>query len=662
VNVRRLLVLLVLCVAVVPASSATASYPGAVGRIVFTSDRVASSTSEVYSSAPDGTDVRRLTWTEGFEQDPAWSPDGSRIAYESSDQGRFRVFVMNQDGSDQHKISPDTPYSTIDDWQPAWSPDGTQIAFASTRPTGNAWHLWVMNADGTNLHMLPTAFAQHPVWSPDGLRIAGDSGTGPLFVINADGTNERQLTTPSTDRYDESPDWSPDGTSLVFSERTLDGTSSALYATDVDGSGRRQLTSGAYSDYAPSWSPDGTGVVFNRRTVANGSFQLYTVGAGGGAAIQLLSSIRNDMGPSWGSSTVSPVASPPGAPQVRIFSPVDGGLYFPGATDGVFYSCSSAVSFVMQCTGSQHLGAVVDTSFAGLHQFSVTATDLEGRQTTETISYTVLDLTPPTITVHTPFDGATYDVGESATVEFACSDGIGGSGIFYCAGTRPNGVPVDTTRAGSFTFEVTALDNAHNFKTVTTTYRVVDPTPPSITIAVPANQRVYTQDQVVGADYTCTGRPDGSGVASCNGSVASGGAIDTATVGDHTFTVTTSDGSHHTATASVGYTVVYDFSGFFSPVAAPPMVNSRKAGEGIPLKFSLHGDRGSDVFAAGSPAWAACESPTATAASGALSYNASQARYTFLASTDKSWAGACKDLIVTLRDGTTHRARFAFGK
>ena len=89
-----------------------------------------------------------------------------------------------------------------------------------------------------------------------------------------------------------------------------------------------------------------------------------------------------------------------------------------------------------------------------------------------------------------------------------------------------------------------------------------------------------------------------------------------------------------------------------------------KAGESMPVKFSLHGNRGSDVMAAGSPTWVTCDSPPGSSApaAGTLSYNASADRYTFLVATDKSWIGTCRDLVVTLRDGTTHSARFAFGK
>jgi Tol biopolymer transport system component len=659
VNARRLLVLFVLCVALVPASSATASYPGAVGRIVFTSDRTASSTSEIYSAAADGTDVKRLTWNDEFEQEPAWSPDGSRIAYERTDQGRFHLYVMNHDGSDQHLVSPN-PSTSFDDTQPAWSPDGTQIAFSSTRPWGAAWHVWVMNADGTNLHQLPGDLSQDPVWSPDGSRIAGDAGNGPLYVIDADGTNQRRLTSPPSARYDTAPDWSPDGSSLVFAEYTGDGTSSSLRAINVDGSGEHQLT-GGYSDFGPSWSPDGAAIVFYRRASLSGAFQLYTIGAGGGSPTQLLSSYGDDMGPGWGSSTVSPEASPPDAPRIQIYSPRDNGVYFPGTTDPVYYGCFSDVSYVISCEGSQPFGATIDTSFAGVHHLAVTATDVEGRHATMTVSYTVLDFTPPTIDLRTPVNGGTYDLGANATVDYACSDGVGGSGVAYCAGTSPNGAPLDTSREGTFTFQVTALDDAHNFATTSATYSVIDRTPPSVTITTPADQAVYKQDQVVIADYACAG----ANLVSCSATVASGAPIDTSTVGDRTFTVTARKSGHNTTTVSRSYTVVYDFSGFSPPVVAFPTANAWKAGASVPLKFSLHGNRGVDIFAAASPAaWSPCGASTegATAASGTLSYNASIDRYTFLAGTDKSWTGTCKDLIVTLRDGTAHRARFVFEK
>jgi hypothetical protein len=505
----------------------------------------------------------------------------------------------------------------------------------------------------------------------------------------------------------------------------------------ADGTGERQLTPTASTDYEPSWSPDGTKILFTRDDA------LYTIGAAGGVATKLLSFGGSDGGPNWGSATTSP--PPPEAPQVQIFSPSDTGIYFPGKNDVVFYLCTSDFSPVVSCVGSQPSVSLLDTSSAGLHRFSVTATDAVGRQNTVTVIYTVLDFTPPTIALRAPTDGATYELGAKVTVDYDCSDGAGGSGIQYCGGTFPSGIPLDTSRLGSFPFQVFAMDGANNVATAsgtyrvvdsvppaitiktptdgvayglgdnvtvdytcadsgsgvrlcagtrpsgtqldtghlgsftfqvdasdvtgntattTTTYRVVDRTPPSIVITTPANGGTYTLGQVATADYSCADQPNGSGLASCIGDLVPGAFIDTSSVGSRTFTVGATDVAQNSATASSAYRVVYDFSGFSSPVAAFPTANPVKAGEGIPLKFSLHGNRGSDVLAAGSPTWTPCDSPagSSTAAAGTLSYNASLDRYTFLAATSKSWAGNCSDLTVTLRDGTTHQARFTFGK
>ncbi|MFL5952675.1 MAG: PxKF domain-containing protein [Gaiellaceae bacterium] len=522
-----------------------------------------------------------------------------------------------------------------------------------------------MDADGTNLRLLPGSLTQHPAWSPDGSRLAGDDGNGPLYVIDSDGTNQRLLTAPPPQHYDQSPDWSPDGTSLVFSERSFDGTQSALYEVGTDGSGLHQLTGGA-ADYRPSWSPAGSQIVFDRRTTT-GSFQLFVVGSDGGATSQLLSSARNDMEPRWGTSTVSPVVTPPTAPDIdiQIYNPINGGLYLPGTTERVLYRCNPGRPgiVIISCLGSQPLLESIDTSFAGPHQFTVTATDIEGRQATATVSYTVLDFTPPTIELRTPASAGDYDLGSSPTVDYGCSDGLG-SGVQLCSGTLPNGAPLDTSHPGTFAFEVATLDNANNFARTTVTYRIVDRTPPAVTISSPAEHAVYKQDQVVVSDYACTDVPNGSGIISCDGSVTNGAPIDTSTIGEHTVTVTASKAGHLTTTSSRSYTVIYDFTGFFSPIAAFPTTNRVKAGDGVPMKFSLRGDRGADILSSNSPSWTPCDAATAdsTPAAGSLSYNTSLSRYTFLANTDRSWAGSCKDLTATLRDGTTHRARFTFAR
>ena len=114
----------------------------------------------------------------------------------------------------------------------------------------------------------------------------------------------------------------------------------------------------------------------------------------------------------------------------------------------------------------------------------------------------------------------------------------------------------------------------------------------------------------------------------------------------------------------------YDFAGFFQPIDNLPTVNKAKAGTAIPVKFSLGGNQGLDIFAPGYPASSqvACDatSPgseieeTVTAGGSSLSYDAGADQYSYTWKTSKSWAGTCRMLVVKLNDGTTHYAVFSF--
>jgi hypothetical protein len=190
--------------------------------------------------------------------------------------------------------------------------------------------------------------------------------------------------------------------------------------------------------------------------------------------------------------------------------------------------------------------------------------------------------------------------------------------------------------------------------------------PASATITAGGNQ-VYTAtgyDQynnrfdVTGAT-TFSITPDGS----CTG------AICTATIpGLHT--VTGNDGGK-TATASLSV-VAYTFIGFFSPVNNLPVLNSVKAGQAIPVKFSLNGNQGLSIFATGYPTSATivCSSvapvdtveQTVTAGGSSLSYDPASDQYTYVWKTDKAWSNTCRQLVVKFKDGTYQRANFQFKK
>jgi hypothetical protein len=115
---------------------------------------------------------------------------------------------------------------------------------------------------------------------------------------------------------------------------------------------------------------------------------------------------------------------------------------------------------------------------------------------------------------------------------------------------------------------------------------------------------------------------------------------------------------------------VYQWSGFFQPVDNLPIVNTVKAGQAIPVKFSLGGNYGLNIFATGYPKvqTVTCSSgapidqieQTVTAVASSLSYDAASGRYGYTWKTDKAWAGSCRQLVLKLTDGTEHTAGFQF--
>jgi CSLREA domain-containing protein len=195
-----------------------------------------------------------------------------------------------------------------------------------------------------------------------------------------------------------------------------------------------------------------------------------------------------------------------------------------------------------------------------------------------------------------------------------------------------------------------------------------DMTAPAVTISAPLDGATFVKGQAVTADYSCQDEAGGSGLASCTGTVADGALIDTSTVGSHTFAVTGADVAGNSATATSTYNVVYDFSGFLQPVENLPMLNIAKAGSAIPVKFSLGGNQGLAIFAAGYPASSPipCDASepgtvieeTVAAGSSSLSYDATTGQYKYVWKTERAWKGTCRMLVVRFNDGAEHLAKF----
>jgi TolB protein len=205
----------------------------------------------IYVMNADGSGERRLTTSADVF--PAWSPDRSQITFARSGE----LWVMKPDGSAQSRLT-----SGANDGYPASSPDGTKIAFSSTDRSGGG--IFVMNPDGTAITKV-VADAMDPSWSPDGKKLAfmrDDNENAEVFVVNVNGTGEINLTNNAA--WDAAPAWSPDGKKIAFeSGRDSPKDDIDIYVMNADGTNPVQLAHDPAFDHAPAWSPDGKKLAFD---------------------------------------------------------------------------------------------------------------------------------------------------------------------------------------------------------------------------------------------------------------------------------------------------------------------------------------------------------------------------------------------------------------
>lgn len=248
--------------------------------------------------------ARRLFVDGRWATDPAPAPNGRKVAFVVTPYtGNTDLFIGSIDGAPFVRLTDGAPQ----DDQPAWSPDGSRIVFRRYSPAtpGAGSDVWVIDVEtrvATNLTSDQQGIGQgSPAWSPDGTRIAythTNGGTSHVWTMRPDGSDKRQVTTG--DVYDDQAAWSPDGTTLAFT-RSAAAIFGDIYLIGVDGGNARKLmrfVDLAFDQFAPAWSPDGQLIAFTSKH-EGGAYQVYTVWADGSKLARRTSGAMNKESPAW---------------------------------------------------------------------------------------------------------------------------------------------------------------------------------------------------------------------------------------------------------------------------------------------------------------------------------------------------------------------------
>jgi Tol biopolymer transport system component len=312
VALRRLQIVLALSVTmglVAVAAPAQATFPGTNGRIAFGSDRYGG-THNIFTMNPDGTHVRRLTSLtadQGAVLRESWSPDGSELVFEKRDAAvTFRdIYVMNADGSNLHQLFAES--ASYFDFDPTFSPDGGRVIFARCRTDFEACAIYTVKADGHGLTAITHFDVKHnvvdsrPEYSPDGTTIAFDSFNrggvqAAVYLMNPHGSGVRRITPTGLQALE--PDWSPDGTEIAFDTNCCNRLHPAIWTLHPDGSGLEQLTYPTTEyDFTPEFAPEGNGIVFEQDSADFSTSSILTMNPDGSD----VTTIKTDAFiPSWG--------------------------------------------------------------------------------------------------------------------------------------------------------------------------------------------------------------------------------------------------------------------------------------------------------------------------------------------------------------------------
>jgi TolB protein len=266
-------------------------------KIYFVSSRTG--TKEIWAMDYDGQNQHQVTHLGSISLSPRVSPDNSRLAFASLSGSGWSIRMFSLELGRAVGFSAGTAGGS--NQSPAWSANGSRIAFSSSR-SGDS-EIWVCDASGGGLRKL-TSFRGPdvaPTWNPrTNAQIAwasGRTGLPQIYTMDLDGANIQRMTDGG---YAVSPSWAPNGQFLTFSWNRKYGPGAPggqdIYVMDIASKRWLQLTHGAGSNDFPSWAPDGRHIVFER--AIGGHSQIWSMLADGTQQHQLTHSGRNFM-PNW---------------------------------------------------------------------------------------------------------------------------------------------------------------------------------------------------------------------------------------------------------------------------------------------------------------------------------------------------------------------------
>ena len=207
---------------------------------------------DIFTARPDGSDLKQLTNTPGYDAETTITLDGKKLVFTSMRDGDLDIYTMNADGTDVRRVTNELGY----DGGPFWSYDGKQIVYRANHPQTERAKADYLRLLKQNL-IRPTALE--------------------IWVMNADGSNKRQVTRNGKANF--GPYFFPDGKRIIFASNMDDpgGRNFDLYKINVDGSGLERLTFNSTFDGFPMFSPDGKKIVFasNRNAAKEGDTNVF---------------------------------------------------------------------------------------------------------------------------------------------------------------------------------------------------------------------------------------------------------------------------------------------------------------------------------------------------------------------------------------------------